>query len=150
LAACTAETVSTPATTTTTSASTANLSGEQVDAATFERNFTDIRLHRIPKEPGKAPSREMFETPLTTFDASELGVGWHISTTPNFDSSTEVTIKVVDKKTGETPFGVFSPTSPLKPSSGHGEAFPILPVGQYEIDFYANNILVKVIDFEVQ
>jgi len=148
LAACTTETVPTTPSTTTPSPTT-SLSGEQVDVATFERNFTDIRLHRIPTESGEAPTAEMLGTPVTTFDASELGIGWHISTTPNMDPSIKVTIKLVIKKTGETGME-FSPSTPLKPSSGHGEAFPMPPAGQYQINFYADNVLVKVIDFEVR
>jgi hypothetical protein len=146
LAGCTTETVPTTPSTTTPSPTT-SLSGEQVDVATFERNFTDIRLHRLPKEGEEAVTLEQLTT--TTFDASELGIGWHISTTPNMDPSIEVTIKLVIKKTGETGME-FSPSTPLKPSSGHGEAFPMPPAGQYQINFYADNVLVKVIDFEVR
>ena len=125
---------------------------EQVDEVLFSHNFSKIYLTHVPKA-GETPTTEMMTTQVTDFDASETGIGMVIFATPDLDTSIKVTVKVFETEGGALLFEQpFSETA-LKPSCGQGEAFPMAMlngVGQYRIKFYADDVLVKVIDFEVK
>ncbi len=123
---------------------------EEIDESTFARNFTKIYLTHLPR-PGESPTEEMMRTPVTAFEASETGVNMMISTTPAIDPSVKVIVKIFEVKTNvllhEGPF-----KTTLKPSHTLGEAFPmgiLKGPGEYQIRFYADGSLVKIIDFEV-